>query len=243
MTFQAPVHVALLNIDPQNGFCPNGNLAVAEGNQTIPIINSIRDAFEMVVFSQDAHTPNHASFASTHGREPYSKVWLHDGKIVAEFEKDIEGPEGATLQTLWPDHCVDGTEDAEFHPDLVIKETDLIIKKGTNPLVDSYSAFYENDGVSQPKFNNGKTLTETFREAGIKTIVMTGLAFDYCVGFSALDAVKDGFNVIVVKDATRSIALPSEDNPNITTEEEMTNKLLAAGVRIVNSADLPTLQY
>jgi nicotinamidase/pyrazinamidase len=227
MTFQAPAHVALLNIDPQNGFCPNGNLAVAEGNQTVPIINSIRDAFEMVVFSQDAHTPNHASFASTHGVDPFSQGWLKDGKIIEQEE------DGAVFQTFWPDHCVDGTKDAEFHPDLIIKDTDLIIKKGTNPLVDSYSAFYENDGVSQPKFNNGKTLTETFREAGITTIVMTGLAFDYCVGFSALDAVKDGFNVIVVKDATRGIG----------DDTDMTQKLLAAGVRIVNSADLPTLQY
>jgi nicotinamidase/pyrazinamidase len=243
--FIAPDYVASLDIDPQTTFCSTGKLPVRDGEAVIPVINRLRTEFKtrMRVISKDAHPLGHSSFASTHGRQPFERVWLKDGKIVAEYEKDVPGPEGAILQTLWTDHGMDGTVDGDFHPDLVIDESDRIIKKGTNPLIDSYSAFYENDGQSRPVFANGKTLTETFKEAGITTIVITGLAYDFCVGFSALDAVKDGFNVIIVKDATRSIAMPSEINEGCTTEDDMTVRLLAAGVRIVNSDELPQLRF
>lgn len=217
MTWQATKDTALLIVDPQKGFCPGGNLAVAEGDQIMPVINTLRSHFGTVVISQDYHPAGHISFASSHpGKKPFEMIELDYG-----------------MQMLWPDHCVRGTADADFHDDLMVMGSDLIIRKGTNPNIDSYSAFYENDRKTQPRFEDGKTLTETLQAMGIKKLVIVGLAFDYCVGWTALDAVKDGFEAVVLADATRAIA------PDSTAS--MKKELAAAGVMVVNSSKLPGL--
>lgn len=188
ITWKAADDVALLIVDPQNDFCPGGSLAVEDGDKVIPVINSLRDHFNKVYISQDFHPAGHKFFAPTHGKAPFSMIKTSFGE-----------------QVLWPDHCVIGTEGVKFHKDLIVKPSDKIIQKGTDINVHSYSAFLEDDKKTAPKFPNGETLTDTMRKDGIKTIVMTGLALDYCVGDSALDALTDKFNVIVIEDATRSI--------------------------------------
>jgi nicotinamidase/pyrazinamidase len=213
--WMADRQTAHICVDQQRGFCEGGNLAVAGGNAIVPLINELQTHFGANVKTQDFHPQGHKSFASAHpGKNPFDV---------------IEMPYGP--QVLWPDHCEQGTPDADFHPDLIVGKTDLIIRKGTNPEVDSYSAFREADRVSQPRFANGETLADTLRARGIKRLVFTGLAFDYCVGWNALDAVEEGFEAIVVEDATRAIAPASE--------RTMRANLEAAGVTIVKAADLP----
>ena len=206
---------ALVIVDVQNDFCPGGNLAVNGGDQVVPVINKLRNAFNTVVLTQDWHPAGHSSFASTHKAEPFTTKEMDYG-----------------TQVLWPDHCVQNSEGAEFRSDLTLSRGDgnWIIRKGTNPAIDSYSAFFENDQKTRPTFNDGKTFTEKMKERGVKTLVFTGLAFDYCVGWNALDAVKEGFNAVVVEDATRAIA------PD--TEAAMRKQLADAGVKVVKAVDL-----
>ncbi|MCS5597145.1 MAG: isochorismatase family protein [Alphaproteobacteria bacterium] len=218
-TWKAASNVALLNVDPQDTFCPNGGLAVEGGDEIIPVINSLRAHFEKVYWSQDYHPDNHISFASTHGKEPFTL---------------IKAPYGD--QVLWPDHgkasATDGTG-AQFHKDLVFKPTDKIIQKGTNVNIDSYSAFLENDKKTPPRFANGNSLAEELRIDGVDTLVITGLALDYCVGDTAIDALTEKFNVIVIEDATRSI-----------TPEGRLNKIVSiieAGGIVCNSKALNNL--
>ena len=176
----------LIITDIQNDFCPGGALAVSEGDKVIPIINAISAKFDKVVATQDWHTARHVSFAQTHHKNPYDII-------------SIDGLE----QVLWPDHCVAGTFGADFHRDFDLREIDLIISKGNNPFVDSYSAFLENDK---------KTLTGLHYYLlgfGIKNIYLCGLATNYCVYFSALDAAKMGFQVTVLLDACRGVDVPS----------------------------------
>lgn len=219
LNWQVPENVALVVVDVQNDFCEDGNLAVPDGNAVIPVINSLREHFETVVLTQDFHPAGHKSFASSHeGKEPLETV---------------EMPYGT--QVLWPDHCVQGTKGADFHEDLVQKETDLIIQKGTDTEIDSYSGFFENDGKTQPVFSdNGDTLSERMRAQEKDTLVFVGLAGDFCVGWHALDAVKEGFNAVVVYEGTRSIGIPLEDGK--TTETEMLHQLEEAGVTVVQKA-------
>lgn len=213
-------NVALVGVDIQNDFCPGGNLAVPEGDTVVQVFNKLRDHFHVVALTQDYHPAGHSSFASQHeGKEPLDTVKMPYGE-----------------QTLWPDHCVQATEGAEFHPDLDIRENDLIIQKGTRKEIDSYSAHYENDHETPPTFDDGKTLTETMRERGVDTLVFTGLARDFCVGYSALDAIKDGFNAIVVIDGTKAIGAPI--NHNETTDTAMIAQLKEAGAKIVHSNQL-----
>lgn len=213
MVKAAPQNTALVIVDAQNDFCPGGKLAVNDGDKTVPVINSLREAFSTVVLTQDWHPAGHSSFASSHNVPPFSAM---------------EMPYGA--QILWPDHCIQGSAGAEFHKDLRRKDSDFLIRKGTNKALDSYSAFFENDHKTRPVFDDGQTLSEKFRQRGIDTLVFTGLAFDYCVGWNALDAVKEGFKAIIVEDATRAIAPDSE--------QDMRKQLGKAGVKIVKSADL-----
>lgn len=214
--WKAPDDVALIIVDVQNDFCPGGKLAVAQGDEVVPVINELKKHFNTVVLTQDWHPEGHSSFASAHpGKKPFDTVPM---------------PYGA--QVLWPDHCVQGTEGAEFHPALDVSQDDFLLRKGANPRVDSYSGFFENDGVSQPRFAYGLTLKDVLEARGIKTVVLTGLAFDYCVGWHALDAVREKFNAVVVRDATRFIA--SE------TAQEMEQKLKSARVTLAEAA---TLQY
>ncbi|WP_428540823.1 bifunctional nicotinamidase/pyrazinamidase [Profundibacter sp.] len=174
---------ALIVIDVQNDFCPGGALAVAEGDQIIPQINAMMGEFESTILTQDWHPQGHSSFASSHaGKAPFDM---------------IEMPYGP--QVLWPDHCVQGTGGAYFHADLNTDAADMIIRKGYNPDIDSYSAFFENDH----KTPTG--LEGYLRSRGITTLTMVGLATDFCVHFSAVDAVKLGFDVTVLEGACRAI--------------------------------------
>ena len=174
---------ALIVIDVQNDFCPGGALAVPEGDQIVPGINALIEAHETVILTQDWHPAGHSSFASS-----------HTGKAPMEL---IEMPYGP--QVLWPDHCVQGSEGAAFHKDLNTTRADLIIRKGFNPAIDSYSALFEND----QKTPTG--LEGYLRSRGITDLVMVGLATDFCVNFSAVDAAKQGFTVAVKQDLCRAI--------------------------------------
>ena len=176
---------ALLIVDAQVDFCPGGALAVPEGDEIIPLVNRMAQRFQHVVLTQDWHPPGHASFASAHpGRQPFETVEL---------------PYGA--QTLWPDHCVQGSRGAAFHPALDVPHAELVVRKGFHPDIDSYSAFRENDR----KTPTG--LAGYLQERGFDRLILCGLATDYCVLFSALDAAAAGFAVGVVLAACRGIDL------------------------------------
>ena len=174
---------ALIIIDVQNDFCPGGALAVAEGDAVVSVINRLQPKFGLRVLTQDWHPADHASFAANHsGAEPFSMT---------------EMPYGP--QVLWPTHCVQGTRGAEFHQDLETDGAAVTIRKGFRPEIDSYSAFFENDH----KTPTG--LAGYLKEQGVSSLVMTGLATDFCVRFSAVDAAKLGFEVTMVDDACRAI--------------------------------------
>lgn len=176
---------ALLVIDVQNDFCPGGALAVEDGDSIVPIINRMMDDFEHVILTQDWHPAGHSSFASSHeGKTPFELVTMPYGQ-----------------QVLWPDHCVQGTEGAAFHADLEVDRAELIIRKGFRPQIDSYSAFFENDHATPTG------LAGYLSERGITSLVLAGLATDYCVAYSAIDAKKRGFEAEVVLDACRGIDL------------------------------------
>jgi nicotinamidase/pyrazinamidase len=174
---------ALIVVDVQNCFLPGGSLAVKDGDQVIPVINKIAKSFECVVMTQDWHTPHHASFASSHsGKKPFELVDMPYGK-----------------QILWPDHCVQGTDGAALSKDLEIPTAQLVIRKGFHNDVDSYSAFLEAD----KKTHTG--LASYLKERGITTVFVTGLATDFCVAWTAIDARGAGFAAYVVEDACRGI--------------------------------------
>jgi len=176
---------ALIVIDVQNDFCPNGALAVAGGDEIIARINAMMEDFDATILTQDWHPAGHSSFASSHtGKAPYSL---------------IDMPYGA--QVLWPDHCIQGTKGAEFHSELHTDPADMIIRKGFNPAIDSYSAFFENDH----KTPTG--LEGYLRTCRITTLTMVGLATDFCVQYSALDAVRLGFDTTVLESACHAIDL------------------------------------
>jgi nicotinamidase/pyrazinamidase len=173
----------LLVIDVQNDFCPGGRLPVPEGDRVVPVINDLARRFQHVVATQDWHPAGHRSFASSHaGRKPYDTVEV------------AYGP-----QILWPDHCVQGTGGAEFRSDLALPNLELVIRKGFRPEIDSYSAIFENDH----KTPTG--LAGYLKERGIKRVFLAGLALDFCVRYSAEDAKRAGFDVVVVEDACRGI--------------------------------------
>ncbi|HTV87752.1 MAG TPA: bifunctional nicotinamidase/pyrazinamidase [Stellaceae bacterium] len=185
MDVTAPAREALIVIDVQRDFCPGGALAVPGGDAIVPVINRLARGFAHVVLTQDWHPPGHASFAGSHpGRSPFETIAL---------------PYGA--QTLWPDHCVQGSAGAAFHADLAIPQAELVIRKGCNPVIDSYSAFRENDR----KTPTG--LAGYLRERGIERLTLCGLATDFCVLYSALDARAVGFAATVALDACRGIDL------------------------------------
>jgi nicotinamidase/pyrazinamidase len=176
---------ALLVIDVQNDFCPGGALAVAGGDSVIEPILAITPRFEHIILTQDWHPAGHTSFASSHaGKRPYERIELSYG-----------------TQTLWPDHCVQGGIGAEIHPALKLPQAELILRKGFRPQIDSYSAFFENDRTTSTG------LAGYLRERGLNRVFLAGLAYDFCVGYSALDARRLGFEAIVIRDACRAIDL------------------------------------
>ena len=199
---------ALLVVDVQNDFCPGGGLAVAEGDAVVPVINRLIPQFDEVLLTQDWHPAGHRSFASAHpGRAAFETVQM---------------PYGA--QTLWPDHCVQGTPGADFHAGLNTAPARLIIRKGFRPGIDSYSAFFENDR-STPTGLSGY-----LRERGLKRLFMCGLATDYCVAYSALDARAQGFDVVVVLEACRAIDLGGSLDAALA-------QMRQTGVQIVTATD------
>ena len=200
---------ALVVIDVQNDFCPGGALAVPEGNAIVPIVNDLARHFSHVVLTQDWHPNGHSSFASTHpGKQPYQTMSLAYGD-----------------QTLWPDHCVQGTKGAEFHPGLKVTGSELVLRKGFRAPIDSYSAFQENDR----KTKTG--LAGYLRERGFRRLVMCGLALDFCVGWSALDGRQEGFEVAVIEDACRAIDLGG-------SLAAAKSAMLAAGVSLLQSGEV-----
>lgn len=173
----------LLVVDLQNDFCPNGALAVPWGDEIVPLINRLASSFKHVVLTQDWHPKGHLSFASSHpGAKPYDSIAVSYGP-----------------QVLWPDHCVQGSSGAEFRADLAVPHAELVLRKGFHRTIDSYSAFRENDRTTKTG------LAGYLRERGLERIFIAGLAFDFCVRYSAEDAQDEGFAVTVIEDACRAI--------------------------------------
>jgi len=173
----------LLLIDIQNDFIPGGSLEVSGGDEIIPVVNDLQQKFDLVVATQDWHPQNHMSFASNHdGKEPFERIELHNME-----------------QILWPDHCVQNSEGAEFHPDLHTKKVEAIIRKGMDPEIDSYSGFYDNGH----KISTG--LAGYLKEKGAGDLYFCGLAADVCVYYSIKDALKEGFSATLIEDATRAL--------------------------------------
>jgi nicotinamidase/pyrazinamidase len=199
----------LLVIDVQNCFVPGGSLAVKGGDQIVPLVNRIAAGFKHVVLTQDWHTADHVSFASQHaGKKPFEVIKLPYGN-----------------QVLWPDHCVQGTEGAALVKELAVPHAELIIRKGYHAKIDSYSAFYEADGRTPTG------LTGYLRQRGKKRLFLCGLATDFCVAWTALDARKDGFEVLVIEDATRAI----DTNGSLA---QAWKKMAAARVKRIQSTEL-----
>ena len=199
----------LLVVDAQNDFCPGGALAVPDGDRIVPVANRLAARFPHVVLTQDWHPAGHVSFASSHpGRKPYDTITLDYGE-----------------QVLWPDHCIPGTSGAEFHPALDTRRGVLIVRKGHDPKIDSYSALYENDHHTRTG------LAGYLRERNLRRLFLTGLATDFCVQYSALDARREGFEVYVVEDAVRGIDLQG-------SLERAWARMREVGVHRIREADL-----
>lgn len=199
----------LLVVDVQNDFCPGGKLAVPGGHDVVPVINGLIARFEHVVLTQDWHPAGHSSFASSHaGMEPFSEINM------------AYGP-----QTLWPDHCIQGSEGAAFHSGLQWHTAEMVIRKGFRGEIDSYSAFFENDKQTPTG------LTGYLRERGFERVFACGLAFDYCVRFSAEDAKAQGFEALVIEDASRAIDLGG-------TAEATRQAFGEKGIALISASDI-----
>lgn len=192
---------ALIVIDVQNDFCPGGALAVADGDAIVPIVNRMIQSAPHVILTQDWHPAGHSSFASRHeGKSPFETIEMEYG-----------------TQTLWPDHCVQGMKGAAFHPDLDWTRAELVVRKGFRPAIDSYSAFFENDRATPTGLGG------YLKERGIRNLTLVGLATDFCVAYSALDAARLGFSVTVALEACRAIDLGG-------SRAAMTDEMKKAGV-------------
>jgi nicotinamidase/pyrazinamidase len=200
---------ALIVVDVQNCFVTGGTLPVKDGEAVVPVINKLAAAFQNIVVTQDWHTPGHASFASTYpGKTPFETTKLSYG-----------------TQVLWPDHCVQGTADADLHKDLKLPTAQIIIRKGFHKEMDSYSAIEEAD------HKTATGLAGYLKARGIKTLYVTGLATDFCVAWTAMDARKAGFNVYVIEDATRAIDL----NGSLAAAWK---QMTAKGVKRIQASDI-----
>ncbi len=204
---------ALILVDIQNDFIPGGALAVPEGDRIVPVVNRLQPCFNLVVATQDWHPADHGSFASNHtGRSPGEVIEL-----------------GGLPQILWPAHCVQGTPGAAFVPGLDRQRWDHVFVKGTDPLIDSYSGFYDNG------HRQATGLADYLLQRGVTNVWIAGLATDYCVKFTALDAVKLGFKTHLIEDACRGVDLKPDDVPRAIEE------MKAAGVEIVLSQEVLNL--
>jgi nicotinamidase/pyrazinamidase len=211
---------ALVIVDPQNDFCPGGALAVAGGDEIMAPVTALARRFRaaggLIVITQDWHPQTHKSFASSHeGASPFGTAAMPYGE-----------------QVLWPDHCVQATPGADFHPDLAgaVEEAHLIVRKGYNPEVDSYSAFFENDKATTTGLGGW------LRDKGVKRCFFVGLAYDFCVAYSALDAAQRlGLEAVVLKDLTRAIAMPAGEGTTVDMAEAGFRE---AGVALAGSAEI-----
>ena len=201
---------ALLVIDVQNCFMPGGSLPVPKGDEVVRLINMLAGSFGCVVMTQDWHSARHVSFASAHGKEVFSVIDMPYGK-----------------QVMWPDHCIQGTEDAKLHRDLDVTKASIILRKGFDPKVDGYSAFFDNDHKSSTGLDG------YLKARGIKRVFLTGLATDFCVMWSAMDARKAGLLAFVIEDACRGIDL----NGSLAAAW---NEMEKAGVKRIESTDIET---
>lgn len=200
---------ALLVVDIQNDFCPGGALAVPDGDTIVTTVNKLVNVFDAVIQTQDWHPAGHSSFASSHdGKDPYDTVEMDYG-----------------TQVLWPDHCVQGSMGAEFHPELNTLKTQVTIRKGFRKAIDSYSTFFENDQETTTG------LTGYLNQRGITDLYTVGLATDFCVKWSILDGIDEGFNMHIVEDAVKGIDLDG-------SLEAAWNEMKQKGVDIVTSDDL-----
>lgn len=199
---------SLVIVDVQNDFMPGGSLEVPYGDEIVPVINRIQGCFDLVVATQDWHPQNHVSFASNHpGRNPFDKTNLN-----------------GTEQILWPDHCVQGTNGAMFHPDLETDKAAAVFRKGMNPEVDSYSGFYDN------MYQISTGLAGYLKEKGCNELYFCGLAADICVYSTIIDALKEGFSAILIDDASRPL--------NNESYAVLKRGLIEKGVRIISSGQL-----
>ena len=201
---------ALLLIDIQHDFLEGGALAVPLANEIIPIANAMIDKFDIIIATQDWHPAGHGSFASTHNKPQYEVIDLH-----------------GLPQVLWPDHCVQGTHGAEFHPDVNTARFDRVIQKGSDPTVDSYSGFADNGGRIETE------LDDHLKAQGIETLYVCGLATDYCVKFTVLDALTRGYTVYLIVDGCRGVNQHLHDSQKSILEMEK------AGVKLIASVDVP----
>jgi nicotinamidase/pyrazinamidase len=200
---------ALLVIDVQNDFMPGGNLAVPDGDAIVPLINTIARKFDHVILTQDWHPHQHISFATTHNQQPFEVIEVHYGP-----------------QTLWPEHVIQHTEGAAFHPALHIPHAELILRKGFRRHIDSYSAFLEND------HRTPTGLAGYLRERNLQRLFLCGLAYDFCVRYSAIDGHNLAFETIVIEDATRPVNLPN-------SVDETNAALAATNIPRIHSNKIP----
>ena len=195
---------ALIIIDMQNDFCHGGALAVKDGEKLVEPINSAQEKFDTIILTQDWHPEEHSSFASNNSAEVYSNIEMDYGS-----------------QILWPDHCIQGSIGANFHKNLNTNNSNLILRKGCNPKIDSYSAFFENDKTTTTGLEGYLVKKE------IKRLYLCGLAFDYCVFYSALDGIGLGFDVFVFQDLTKAI--------NLNNSEKLARKtMIEKGIKLIN---------
>ena len=209
---------ALLIIDLQNDFCPGGRLPISDAHAIVPLINALAARFPHIVLTQDWHPPAHISFASTHpNQQPYQTIQVPYGP-----------------QTLWPDHCLQQTPGAQLHPALDVPLAECILRKGFRPHLDSYSAFLENDHTTPTG------LAGYLRERNLTRLFFCGLAYDFCVRFSAIDGKRLGFETIVIEDACRAVNLPSAAGLSGSVEATNTS-LAAANIPRILSTEVHTL--
>ncbi len=198
---------AFIIVDIQNDFIPGGPLAVPGGNEIIPIVNELQQSFSLVVATQDWHPKGHKSFASSHpGKNTFEKISLH-----------------GLDQVLWPDHCIQGTDGAEFHKDLDLTRVEAIFRKGMDPDIDSYSGFYDNG------YRKTTGLAGYLRERKVRKVYVAGLASDYCVFYTAKDAIKENFETYIIEDASRPIGVDGF--------ERAKDEILASGGQIISTKD------
>jgi nicotinamidase/pyrazinamidase len=200
---------ALLIVDVQNDFCPGGALEVPNGDEVVPVINNLTEKFDNIIQTQDWHPKGHYSFASSYeGKQPFETTDLQYGE-----------------QVLWPDHCVQNTNGADFHPDLKTRPTQMIVRKGFRKHIDSYSAFYENDH----KTKTG--LTGYLKDRNIDTLYVGGLATDFCVKWSVIDGCREGFNVFVIEDAIKGIDIDG-------SVDQALKEMVDAGAKFIKSNEI-----